>query len=55
MDPCCGMGNFPIAIYLRLMDGLKNKIKNSVERKKHILENMIFMCELNKKNVMITR
>ncbi len=44
-DPATGMGNFPIAVYLRLMEGLKDeKI-----RKKHILENMLYMCELNKK------
>ena len=22
LDPCCGMGNFPIAVYLRLMKTL---------------------------------
>jgi hypothetical protein len=53
LDPATGMGNFPIAVYLRLMEGLKNKIKDVKERKKHILENMLYMCELNKKNVLI--
>ncbi len=53
LDPCCGMGNFPIAVYLRLMETLKEKINDNNERKKHILENMLYMCELNKKNVMI--
>jgi 16S rRNA G966 N2-methylase RsmD len=53
LDPCCGMGNFPIAVYLRLMEGLKDKIKDDKKRKKHILENMLYMCELNKKNVLI--
>jgi hypothetical protein len=52
-DPAAGMGNFPIAVYLRLMDGLKNKIKDEKKRKKHILENMLYMCELNKKNALI--
>jgi hypothetical protein len=55
LDPCCGMGNFPIAVYLRLMIGLKDIIVDEKERKKHILENMIYMCELNKKNVLITK
>ena len=54
-DPACGMGNFPVAIYLRLMDTLKDKIPNNNDRKKHILENMLYMSELNKKNVMITK
>ena len=55
LDPATGMGNFPIAIYLRLMDGLSTVITDEKERKKHILENMIYMCELNKKNVNITK
>lgn len=55
LDPCCGMGNFPIAVYLRLIYGLKEIIVNEKERKKHILENMLYMSELNKKNVLITK
>jgi len=54
-DPCCGMGNFPVAIYLRLMEGLKHKIKNIQNRKTHILQNMLYMSELNKKNVFICK
>ena len=54
-DPANGMGNFPIAIYLRLMEGLKLVIKDEKERKKHILENMLYMSELNKKNVLICK
>jgi hypothetical protein len=53
LDPATGMGNFPIAVYLRLMDGLKDIIKDVKKRKKHILENMLYMCELNKKNVLV--
>jgi len=54
-DPANGMGNFPVAIYLRLMEGLKNQIKNDHNRKKHILENMLYMSELNKKNVFVCK
>jgi site-specific DNA-methyltransferase (adenine-specific) len=54
-DPATGMGNFPIAVYLRLMESLKDVIKNKKDRKKHILENMLYMSELNKKNVTICR
>jgi hypothetical protein len=49
------MGNFPIAVYLRLMEGLKDEIENINERKKHILKNMLYMCELNKKNVLVCK
>ena len=54
-DPAVGMGNFPIAIYLRLMNGLSTKIPNEKKRKRHILEKMIYMAELNKKNVLICK
>ena len=54
-DPATGMGNYPIAIYYKLMDGLKNKIKNDEERKCHIIEKMLFMGELNKKNCFIVK
>lgn len=53
-DPASGMGNFPIAVYLKLMEGLKLQISNDEDRKKHIIENMLYMSELNKKNVFIT-
>jgi len=53
-DPASGMGNFPVAVYLRLMDGLKSQISNNEDRKKHIIENMLYMSELNKKNVFIS-
>jgi hypothetical protein len=52
-DPASGMGNFPVAVYLKLMEYLKSQIPNDEERKKHIIENMLYMSELNKKNVFI--
>jgi 16S rRNA G966 N2-methylase RsmD len=52
-DTTAGMGNFPIAIYYKLMDGLQVKIPNEKERKKHIIEKMLFMAEYNKKNCFI--
>ena len=33
-DPATGMGNYPIAIYYKLIEGLKTKIPNELERKK---------------------
>jgi len=55
LDPCCGMGNFPIVVYLRLMESLKDDFTNEKECKKHILENMLYMSELNKKNVLVCK
>jgi hypothetical protein len=54
-DTTTGMGNFPVAIYYKLMEGLKIKIPNDKDRKKHILENMLFMAENNKKNCFIVK
>ena len=55
LDPANGMGNFPIAIYMRLNETLKNIIVDENERKKHILKNMIYMVEINPKNIEITK
>jgi len=55
LDNSSGMGNYSIILYLKLMEGLKKEIPNEDERKCHILENMIYMAELNKKNVFICR
>ena len=52
-DPAVGIGNFPVAVYLKLLEGLKPKIPNEEERRKHILENMIYASELTPKNVFI--
>ena len=49
LDPANGMGNFMIVIYFRLMKGLKDIIPDEGLLKKHILENMLYMSELNKK------
>ncbi len=54
-DPAAGMGNYPIAIYYKLMDGLKEKIPNYIERKTHIIEKQLYMGELNKKNNLIIK
>jgi hypothetical protein len=51
LDPATGCGYFPMVLYNFLMNGLESKIKNREKRKKHILENMIYMCEINKVNI----
>jgi hypothetical protein len=55
LDPANGMGNFMISIYFRLMKGLKDIIPDDEQRKKHILENMLYMSEINKKNCFLTK
>lgn len=52
-DPAVGIGNFPIILYQRLMKGLVESIKDEEERRKHILEQMIYSSELTPKNVFI--
>jgi len=57
-DPASGMGNYSIAIYYKLMEGLKNKINefpNEEQRKKHIIEKQLYMGELNKKNCFVIK
>ena len=50
-DPAVGIGNFPVVVYQRLMNGLQ--IPNEEERRKHILEQMIYAAELTPKNVSV--
>jgi len=54
-DPASGMGNYPIAIYYKLMEGPKTKIPNEEQRKKHIIEKQLYMGELNKKNCFVVK
>jgi len=55
LDPTAGIGNFMMVIYSRLMKGLKNWEPDLEKRKNHIIENMLFMIELNETNVQISR
>ena len=52
-DPAVGIGNFFIIVYQRLMKGLEKQILNEEERRKHILEQMIYSAELTPNNVFI--
>ena len=57
LDPANGIGNFPIIIYYKLMEGLKNikGFTNNKYRSKHIIEKMIFMVEINPSNIKICK
>ena len=50
-DNSSGIGNFMIVIYYKLNIGLKVIIPDNKMREKHILENMLYMSELDKNNV----
>jgi len=55
LDPCGGSGNFLICIYQRLMEGLENLFPNKSKRSSHIIENMLYIVELNPNNCDICR
>jgi hypothetical protein len=52
-DPCNGVGTFPSIVVQRLMKGLENVIPNPKKRYRHIIEEMIYVCELQAKNMYI--
>jgi len=51
LDPAGGYGYFTMILYNRLMVGLREKIKSPCNRSKHILDNMIYICELNESHI----
>lgn len=57
LDPANGIGNYPIVVYYKLMDSLKDipYLKEINARSKHIIEKMLFMVELNPVNVKVCR
>ena len=55
LDPATGIGNFCIVLFFRLMIGLASAIPNKVKRATHIIENMIFMAEINTDNIKICK
>ena len=55
LDPGSGTGNFSISIFKRLMFSLEDEFINLNERKKHIIENMLYMVEINSENCEILK
>lgn len=51
LDPCNGAGTFSFIVISKLMFGLKDAFPDEEERYKHIVENMIYSCELQSRNV----
>lgn len=46
LDPCAGFGSYSIILIEYLMKGLKDWEPNEEKRYKHIIENQIYMIEL---------
>lgn len=50
LDPANGIGNFPVVVYYKLMESLKDVIPTDTQRSRHIIENMLYMVEINPVN-----
>lgn len=63
LDPANGIGNFPMVVYKKLMDKLPETYKDTngngyvdeKGKKKWIVHNMLFMVEINAKNIRISK
>jgi len=57
LDPANGIGNFPMLVFERLNEGLKtvSGYEDEKKRKEHIIKNMLYMVELNGKNIDVSR
>lgn len=54
-DPACGIGNFLVDIYYRLMDGLQTRFPDKDERRVHIITKMLYMSDIGPKNVEVCK
>ncbi len=59
LDPANGIGNFPMVVYKKLLEKLPDKYEgkytNEAGKKKHIIEKMLYMIELDTANVKISK
>jgi hypothetical protein len=55
LDPAAGDGHFGAMVYLKLLTTLVDAIPNIQQRKRHILEKMLYMVELNPEHVRTLR
>ena len=49
--PASGYLTYPVVVYWKLFESLRLVIKDDEDRSSHILENMLFMSEINKQSV----
>ena len=55
LDPCSGIGNFMIVLYFRLLKSLELWEPEEEKRSNHIIQNMLYMMELNIENINICK
>ena len=55
LDPANGIGNFPVVVFYKLDEGLKAWEPNETKRRKHIIENMLYMLEIQSNNSRVAR
>jgi superfamily II DNA or RNA helicase len=55
LDPANGIGNFPVVAYYKLMDSLKDYKPKGKSLSRHIIEDMLYMVELNAVNVRVCK
>lgn len=55
LDPASGIGNFLIVIFYKLDEGLKTWEPSDTKRRKHIIEKMLYMVEIQSSNNRIAR
>ena len=53
LDPSNGCGPYPSLVIFKLMNGLKSQFPNEEDRYKHIVENMIYVAELQPTNMFL--
>jgi len=53
LDPANGTGTYPLMVVYKLMIGLKDWEPDEEKRYKHIVENMIYVCEIQPKNMFL--
>lgn len=52
-DPANGTGPYPLMVIYKLMNGLREWEPDDERRYKHIVENMIYVCEIQPKNMFL--
>ena len=55
LDAGAGTGFFSMMLYWRLMDGLTDHFTDNTEKSEHIIQNMIYMCELREENILLLK
>ena len=55
LEPASGIGHFCVVVYSRLIDGLVEEFPDRLARHEHIIKNMLFMVEINKDNIEVSR